>query len=283
MTSPAIGAMKRFARAWTPPILADALRGALRPPRPKYDGVMEFECQSLTWRLDMRSSIAREMIATGVWEAGTTALVSDLVRPGMQTLSVGANFGYYALLMARHVGPSGHVWAFEPTQRYRAMLQRHLQMNDLADRVTVVPFGLSDTEASATIDISPQSASMHYAPEETRVAQEEIELKRLDDVAAELGIERIDFISIDIDGHEPAFVRGGRETLRRDLPPIAMEFAQECLHYAGSDVRELAALLTDLGYQICSEATRQPYPNELAFLKECGNFRHYANVLVRRP
>jgi FkbM family methyltransferase len=284
MTAPAIGALKRLARAWTPPILADALRSALKPAPPRYDGVVTFACQGLTWRLDARSSIARQMLVTGVWEPATTALVADLVKEGMQTLSVGANFGYYALLMARQVGPAGHVWAFEPTACYRAMLDAHLAMNGLADRVTVVPFGLSDAAARATIDISPQSASMHYGPQETRLGQEEIELRRLDDVAAELGIQRVDFVSIDIDGHEPAFLRGADKTLRRDLPPIAMEFAQECLHYAGSDVREVASLLVDIGYQICSETTREPFPSEHAFLKECGNFSHYANALaVRRP
>ena len=236
----------------------------------------------MKWRLDMSSNIAQQMHATGAWEFQTTELIQDLVKPGMQALSVGANFGYYALLMGRQVGETGHVWAFEPTRHFREMLEHHLKINGLESRVTVVPYGLSDTETGATIDISPQSASMHYAPQESRVGQEEIQLKRLDDVADGLGIRRIDFISIDIDGHEPAFLRGGTQVLSRDVPSIAMEFAQECLHYAGSDVREVADLLHQLGYEICSEMTRQPYSSELAFLKECGNFRHYANALAVR-
>ena len=274
--------IRSIAKLWLPPIIADAIRSAMQPPKVEYTGIQDFECQGLSWRLDMSSNIAQEMIATGSWERSTTDLVLDLVKPGMQVLSVGANFGYYALLMARQVGPSGHVWAFEPTQRYRAMLQHHLDINGLADRVTVAPYGLSDSETTAMIGISPHTASMHYSPEEVRSEQEEIVLKRLDDVAEGLGISKIDFISIDIDGHEPAFLRGGKRVLARDVPAIAMEFAQQCLHFAGSDVREVAALLHELGYQICSESTRQPFPNELAFLKECGNFRHYANALAVR-
>jgi FkbM family methyltransferase len=257
------------------------MRSALKPPPVESSGVQEFECQGLRWRLDMSSNIAREMVSTGAWERSTTDLVLELVKPGMQALSVGANFGYYALLMARQVGDTGHVWAFEPTQHYREMLLHHIDINGLAARVTVVPYGLSDTDTTATIGISPHSASMHFPPQDVRVP-EEIVLKRLDDVAEALGIGRIDFVSIDIDGHEPAFLRGGKRVLARDVPAIAMEFAQQCLHFAGSDVREVAALLHELGYQICSEATRQPYPNELAFLKECGNFAHYANALAVR-
>lgn len=273
--------IRSIAKLWLPPIIADAIRSALKPPPIEYSGVREFVCQGLRWRLDMSSNIAREMVTTGAWERSTTDLVLDLVKPGMQALSVGANFGYYALLMARQVGDGGHVWAFEPTRHYREMLQHHIAINGLADRVTVVPYGLSDAETTATIGISPHSASMHFPPQDERVP-EEIVLKRLDDVAEGLGIAKIDFISIDIDGHEPAFLRGGKRVLSRDVPAIAMEFAQQCLHFAGSDVREVAALLNELGYQICSEATRQPYPNELAFLKECGNFGHYANALAVR-
>lgn len=275
-----MSSLRRIAKLWTPPIVADALRSALRPAKPRLEGVRDFECQGLKWRLDMSSNIAQQMHAAGVWERETTELIRDLVKPGMQALSVGANFGYYALQMARQVGDGGHVWAFEPTRHFREMLEHHRSINGLESRITVVPYGLSDVETTATIDISPQSASMHYSPQENRVGQEAIQLKRLDDVAEGLGIARIDFISIDIDGHEPAFLKGGRRVLSRDVPSIAMEFAQECLHYAGSDVREVAALLYELGYEICSERTREPFANELAFLKECGNFHHYANALA---
>jgi FkbM family methyltransferase len=274
--------IRSLAKLWLPPIITDAIRSAMKPRPIEWSGVHEFECQGLRWRLDMSSNIAQEMISTGAWERGTTDLVLDLVRPGMQALSVGANFGYYALLMARQVGPTGHVWAFEPTRHYREMLLHHIEINGLAERVTVVPYGLSDADTTATIGITAHTASMHYSPEEVRSEQEKIVLKRLDDVAEGLGVTKIDFISIDIDGHEPAFLRGGRRVLSRDVPAIAMEFAQQCLHFAGSDVREVAALLHELGYQICSERTRQPFPNELAFLKECGNFRHYANALAVR-
>ena len=54
-----------------------------------------------------------------------------------------------------------------------------------------------------------------------------------------------------------------QRNLSRNVPPIAMEFAQRCLHIAGSDVCEVAALLREIGYDICSEKTRQPYKDEM--------------------
>ncbi len=232
----------------------------------------------------MNSCISRSMVESGIWEPETTRLVNDLVKPGMKVLAVGANFGYFAMLIAKQVGPTGHVWAFEPTSKYREQLTWHVKTNNLGDRVTIVPFGLSDSHKTGTIDLTPQSASMHYAPNITRVGSEEIDLKPLDEVTRELGVDRIDFVSMDIDGHEEAFLKGAKSTLTQHLPPITMEFAQQCLYFAGSDSLKVAALLHEFGYVICSEKTRLPYRSEIEFLMDCGNFSSYSNALaVPRP
>jgi hypothetical protein len=162
--------LKAVLKALTPPVLwqaASSVRSRLSPQAPPAEplptsGERIFRCHGLTWRLDLSSIIARTMIAAGTWEPDTTRLVRDYVRPGMHVLSVGANFGYYALLMAQQVGPSGHVWAFEPTRLWRERLLWHVRENGFTDRVTVLPSGLSDEERDVAIDLTPQSASMHY-------------------------------------------------------------------------------------------------------------------------
>lgn len=244
------------------------------------EGIREFTCLDLRWRLDLSSVITRSMIANGIWERDTTQVVLEYAKPGMQVLSVGANFGYYAMLMARQVGPTGHVWAFEPTRHWREQLDWHIQANGFGDRITVVPLGLSDHAGRHDIVLTPQSASMHYWPEIKTLGSESIELKPLDELAAGLGIKNIGFISMDIDGHEAAFLRGARQILSRERPPIAMEFAQRCLHYAGSDVREVARLLDEMGYVICGEDTRKPFGTEMDFLRQCGNFSTDSNALA---
>ncbi len=274
--------IRKLLKRWLPPIIADAARALVNPPPPavKTSGIQEIECLGLHWRLDMASVISRSLVTTGIWERDTTNLVLDFVKPGMQVLAVGANFGYYALLMAKRVGSGGHVWAFEPTKQFREQLKWHVEANGFVDRITILPFGLSDSARSATIDLTPQSASMHCPPNEIRIGTETIFLKPLDSVTTELGIRKIDFISMDIDGHEAAFLRGAKQTLIRDIPPIAMEFSQSHLHLAGSDVRDVAALLREIGYDICSEKTRKPYKDEMEFLIECGNFNSYSNALA---
>ena len=243
-------------------------------------GMRECKCLGLRWYLDMSSGISRAMVRNGVWEPETTALVCDFVKPGMQALAVGANFGYYALLMARQVGPKGHVWAFEPTRKFREQLERNVEANHFSERISVLPFGLSDSFQSVTFQLMTQSASIRFASYHPLIGTEIVDLKPLDAVAADLGIERVDFVQMDIDGHEASFFRGAKKTLEKNHPPIAMEFSEVCLYAAGSSVREVSAILRDLDYDICPEKTRKPYKDDFEFLLDCGNFDHHANAVA---
>ncbi|MHC4403011.1 MAG: FkbM family methyltransferase [Planctomycetota bacterium] len=239
--------------------------------------------QGLKWRLRLDNWMGREIVEHGVFEQITTRLLTDLVKPGDHVLDVGANIGYFTVLLARSAGPTGRVWAFEPVAGYRRSLEWHLERNELASQVVVVPWGLSDSTGRCAIAVGDSSATFHWTSAEPPSGEETVELKPLDEVRTELGIERIDLVKLDVDGHEPRFFRGAIDTLRRFRPPVVMEFAQNCLHVAGSDVRQLSRQLEEIGYILYSETTRRPYESTMAFLMECGNFTHSANVLAVHP
>jgi FkbM family methyltransferase len=196
----------------------------------------------------------------------------------MNILDVGANIGYFTLMFADAVGRAGHVWAFEPTPDYQERIADHLARNGLGDRVTLLPVGLSDRRQTCPISVGPCSATLHPVSADDTHAVRQVQLQPLDDLAQHLQLPRIDLIKIDIDGHEPAMLRGGEQLIRRDRPAIIIEFAQANLFSAGSDVLRLQAQLHDLGYQLHNEDTRAPYPSQHAFLQACGNYTHSANV-----
>src|SRR5437660_168721 len=58
-------------------------------------------------------SLSAHLIGRGYWERWIESVVRGLVRPGDRVVEVGANLGYYTLIMAAAVGPTGAVHSFE--------------------------------------------------------------------------------------------------------------------------------------------------------------------------
>src|SRR5712672_2096616 len=65
------------------------------------------------------------------------------LRPGMTVIDIGANLGVYSLPMARLVGPTGHVFSYEPGSETRALLERSRELN-AAFSLQISAFALSD-------------------------------------------------------------------------------------------------------------------------------------------
>jgi FkbM family methyltransferase len=243
-------------------------------------GFIEIKKSGFLWRVNLSSCVGRSVAEQGVWEPKTTTVIQSIVKPGMHVLDIGANFGYYSMIMAQIVGLEGKVWAFEPVKKFRDELYWHIEKNNFKEQVVVVPFGLSNELIQIPIFMDDSSATLYWTNPYQSPVSEMIQLKRLDDEVQDLKIKEIDFIKIDIDGNEPQFLRGARKSLLKHQPLIALEFAQHSLHVAKSDVREQARLLADLEYVICRESDLTPYKAEMDFLMDCGNFNRSGNVVA---
>jgi FkbM family methyltransferase len=115
------------------------------------------------------------------------------LRPGDVAYDIGANAGFFTLLMSRLVGPSGHVHAFEPLPLNVARLRRHLRINNIAN-VTVHPVAVSDKTGVAKFCSYAHSAIGHISGDGTLA----VECVALDDL--DLPLPRA--IKIDIEGGE---------------------------------------------------------------------------------
>jgi FkbM family methyltransferase len=228
----------------------------------------EVRRQGLLWRLDLDKYLDREIYEHGCFETRTSDIVRQWIRPGMKILDVGANFGYFTTVFAELVGPSGHVWAVEPTRNYGERIRWHLDANGFTERATILNFGLSDSEQECSIDIVDSSASIHLPQNVEVAARETISLRRLDDVAKEIKLPGVDFIKIDIDGHEPFFIKGAQAYLRRYKPALMMEFAWQYLKAAGTNIWELRSQVKELGYELYSEVTLRRIENDEQFSQE---------------
>ena len=133
-------------------------------------------------------------------------------REGDVVVDVGAGVGAETLLFSRLVGASGRVVALEAHPRTFERLELLCRLNGLAN---VVPLQVAASDADGTLSIS--DAEEHVANTILGVGERGIDVpaRPLDDVAAELGLTRVDLLKLNIEGAERAALAGMTELVER--------------------------------------------------------------------
>jgi len=192
----------------------------------------------------------------GSFEPNEFALLDRILRPGMVFVDVGANDGYYTLFAARRIGAGGRVIAVEPSTRERINLKRNIARNGLAN-VTVIPAALGAACGTADLQLAQGVHSGHntlgrFANDGVKAESvERVTMRTLDEVVGEIGLDRVDFMKIDVEGAEAAVIGGARRVIEAARPLILLEISDKALRAQGSDARALIdALRGDLGYEI---------------------------------
>ncbi|MSO55188.1 MAG: FkbM family methyltransferase, partial [Rhodospirillales bacterium] len=176
-------------------------------------------------------------IYLGMYERETLGAWPSLVEPGDLALDIGANIGAHTLPLARLVGESGKVIAFEPTAFAYDKLCRNLHLNpEQARHVEAYQIMLLDTG-----DLHTKHLGALRATAGTSAAT-------LDGFLARAGIGRVDIIKLDVDGFECSVLKGAAHTLRRHRPLIVMELAPYVFGATGGTLSDLIAILADAGY-----------------------------------
>jgi len=145
------------------------------------------------------------------------------VSAGDVVVDAGANCGIYTVAAGKLAGKAGGVLAFEPGDRVAEVLARNIEVNGL-ENVRVFRQALSDRSGTARL-------YRHRGPVASSIAAEdgcggdydEIETITLDAALAEAGVDRVDFLKIDIEGAEELAFRGGEEMFRKSRPVVVFE------------------------------------------------------------
>ena len=180
------------------------------------------------------------------WFEDEIRFVRKLMKPGMHVIDIGANYGCYALTMAKLIGKEGRLWAFEPSSATADFLEQSIALNKLHN-IRLMRMALSDHEGEAELSLCENSelnalvqSQDHHADTPT----ETVPLRRLDDCMETLAWPNIDFIKLDAEGEEIRILEGG-QTFFTDTSPLIMF---ELKH--GDQVNEgLIQSFMDLGYQ----------------------------------
>jgi FkbM family methyltransferase len=189
--------------------LADRLFAGVAPPH-----VLERSLFGLRLRVDVaRGNPQRLLYLEGERFMPERAVVRRLLRPGMRAVDVGANVGYYLLLIESAVGPGGSVACFEPEPENLRELARNVEANRLENvRVFAAAVGAEDGRVSMCLGINAAVAG-------EAGGDFTVPLLRLDSALE----GPVDFVKIDVEGYEGHVLAGARRLLREHRPTLLVE------------------------------------------------------------
>jgi len=178
------------------------------------------QCGSLSLLLDITDHSALHEYFYGPahrYEAALVDYLATRLRPGDVFVDVGANAGFFSLIAARLVAPTGRVVAFEPHPDARAALSRLLDVNGAGDLVDIQDAALAEKSGAGMLYLSDDSVLSTLVPDRSPAREHfafdraiPITLETLDGWLARRPdlARRVTVIKIDVEGAEDRVLSG---------------------------------------------------------------------------
>jgi FkbM family methyltransferase len=214
------------------------------------------------FELDPWSYIDRTVLQEGFYESEVLdAIVSELSSNGV-LWDIGANLGLHGLT-AKKMVPTAQVVCFDPSPAIVGKLWRNRLLNGL--EVAIIAAGLSDKNGFQTLYVAPAGnpgmSTLNPWSDSMHESLALVATVRGDDLIEAGQVPSPTVIKVDVEGHEPAVLRGLRHALALTCRAVIFEDSPE-------SETETKAMLTAAGFRFESlarhEATHHGLVNFLA-------------------
>jgi FkbM family methyltransferase len=233
---------------------------------PSYLNSLEFSNRALTATSDSQETVATVLpdftiysamddlsvgkyVRDDSYEREVAAVFRAQLKPGMKVVDIGANIGYFTMLSAGIVGPSGHVLAVEPNARNARLLEASRRANHF-ENISIAQVAAGRETGLLVLNTSHSNGTTSSLPDEaSRIFNAEtVACVRLDTL---LQTAWVDFLKIDVEGAEYNALLGGENMIRRCRPMIVSEFSPTMMpgisQISGPDYLQW---LIGLGYEL---------------------------------
>lgn len=190
-----------------------------------------------------RDVVVRDLLLTGSFEPGQTEIIKRLLPNGGVFIDVGANIGYFSVIGAISVGPTGRVYAFEPVEEIYRLLCQNLSLNSLSN-VDARNLACFSCSGRMGIERTPDSAKSYLSSAKTKI----VSVTTIDDFVAEVPVHRLDLIKVDAEGSDLEVLKGAHRTIETFRPAIILEL--DHLARFGGSRGEVFQLLDAHGYSV---------------------------------
>lgn len=196
--------------------------------------------------------------APAQFEQLVNRVYSSVLSEGAVSIDCGAHVGKHTLPMARCVGHTGTVYAFEPIKEKLEKLIESATQDNLQGIIQARNAAVSDKEGLAQfnyVKLDPGKSSIHLRQDLRK------DTTKMDsNIVTEVEVVTIDctfqkshceFLKIDVEGAELAAMVGGYETISKYQPVIHFEMGEPSLEAFGVSPEQIYDYLTEkCGYTI---------------------------------
>jgi FkbM family methyltransferase len=224
-----------------------SLRNRLMPPFP-----LLCRLSFGAWWLAWNDVIGSHLYFRTSFEEGERKFLLRFLQRRMTVFDIGAHSGLYTLLASERVGIKGQVLAFEPSPRELRRLRWNLFLNRCRN-VRVEPIALSSGEGIAELYVclgrETGCNSLRRPAVSEPVGKVQVSVTTVDRYVERTGINKVDFMKLDVEGAELDVLRGASRLLSDFKPIILCELADIRTEPWGYRSVEIYEFLTTLGYQ----------------------------------
>ena len=155
--------------------------------------------------------ISKNLMLNGDREKQLRLILERELHPGNVVLDLGANIGYYALMERDLIGPSGRIYALEPSPSNVALLRKNLALNG-ADTIEVFELAGGAERGRGTFYLAEHSNLNTFLPLDDGSKPVEVEIIDMSTFLADK--QPIDLMRMDVEGYEVEVLAGLRAAIQ---------------------------------------------------------------------
>lgn len=169
------------------------------------------------------------------------------IKKNAVILDIGANIGNHSIYWVVRSNAK-KIYSFEPVKDTFKILKKNVEINELSEKIKILNIGLSDKKINGSVSLYVQNniGGTHVKQNGNGT----LLLEKLDNI--KIAEDVVDFVKIDVEGHEFQVLQGAEETLKKYKPTIFIEIFPENKH-------KVHKFLTDLGYRLEKSFTGDNY------------------------
>jgi FkbM family methyltransferase len=208
--------------------------------------------------LDLRETIQRQMFL-GIYEPTETGWLRQCLNRGDTFIDVGASFGHYTTLGVVLVGPTGRVFAFEPSPVANRVLEESIVASKI-ENVVLTKSAVGKANGSVSL-FMPTTRSLHSPSilrSDPRFREIQVPVVALDYFEPLNHIPQVRVMKVDVEGYEPDVLAGAENLIKeKRIKNIFCEFNSWWLERNSTTPKQLRERFLDLGYEIYRQTELQ--------------------------